>query len=113
MDTGRQEDQGQSDSSEGLDANVVVQKLEESGFTGVESTSNLRSQEIEHYMEVDMDSTPLLTSGSTITVSAEEDQILTGDQILMGDPTSVAGEMAKLQVSSPKSHEPEGGETSQ
>ena len=58
-------------------------------------------------MKVDVDSTLPLTSDSDITVSAEEDQILTGD------PTSVAGEMAKLQVSSPNSHKPEGGETSQ
>ena len=50
---------------------------------------------------------PPLTSGSTITVSAEE------DQILKGNPTSVAGEMAKLQVSSPNSPKPEGSETSQ
>ena len=85
----------------------MVEESEESGLTGAESTCPLGSQETEPFMEVDMDSTPPLTSGSTITVSAEE------DQILMGDPTSVAGEMAKLQISSPNSHKPEGGETSQ
>ena len=100
-------DQGQSDSSEGQYGDVVVEELEDSGLTGVESTSPLGSQETEPSMEVDMDSTPPLTSGGAITVSAEEDQILTGD------PTSVAGEMAKLQVSSPNSHKPEGSETSQ
>ena len=100
-------DQGQSDSSEGQYGDIVVEELEESGLTGAESTSPLGSQETEPSMEVDMDSTLPLTSGSAITVSAEEDQILTGD------PTSVAGEMAKLQVSSPNSHKPEGGETSQ
>ena len=32
--------------------------------------------------------------------------------MLTGDPTSVVGEMAWLQVTPPKSHEPEDGETS-
>ena len=100
-------DQGQSNSNEGQYGDIVVEEPEETGLTGAESTSPLRSQETELSMEVDMDSTSPLTSGSAITVSAEEDQILTGD------PTSVAGEMAKLQVSSPNSHKPEGGETSQ
>ena len=103
----RHGDQGQSNSSEGQYGDVVVEELEESGLTGVEFTSSLRSQETEPSMEVDVDSTPPLTSGSAITVSAEDDQILTGD------PTSVAGEMAKLQVSSPNNHKPEGSETSQ
>ena len=103
----RHGDQGQSDSSEAQYGNVMVEEPGESGLTGVESTSPLGSQETEPSMEVDVDSTLLLTSGSAITVSAEE------DQILMGDPTSVAGEMAKLQVSSPNSHKPEGSETSQ
>ena len=84
----------------------MVEELEESGLTGAESTSPLRGQETELSMEVDMDSTPLLASGSAITVSAEEDEMLTGD------PASVAGEMAKLQVSSPNSHKPKGSETS-
>ena len=103
----RHGDLGQSNSSEGQYGNVVVEEPEESGLTGVESTSPLRSQETEPSMEVDVDSTSPLTSGSAITVSAKEDQILTGN------PTSVAGEMAKLQVSSPNSHKPEGSETSQ
>ena len=87
--------------------NVVVEELEESGLTGAESPSPLRGQETEPSMEVDVDSTLPLASGSAITVSAKE------DEMLMGDPTSVAGEMAKLQVSSPNSHKPKGGETSQ
>ena len=103
----RHGDQGQSDSSEGQYGDVVVEEPEESGLTGAESTSPLGSQETEPSTEVDVDSTPPLTTGSAITVSAEEDQILTGN------PTSVAGEMAKLQVSSPNSHKPEGSETSQ
>ena len=41
------------------------------------------------------------------TVTAEE------EEVLMGNPTSVAGDMAKLQVSSPDSHKPEDGETPQ
>ena len=77
-----------------------------SGPTGVESTHPLKSQETEPSMEVDVDNIPSLTSGGGVTVSAEEDEMLTGD------PTSVAGEMAKLQVSSPDSHELKDGETS-
>ena len=100
-------DQGQSNSSEGQYDDIMVEELEESGLTSAESTSPLRGQETEPSMEVDVDSTPPLASGSAITVSAEE------DEMLMGDPTSVAGELAKLQVSSPNSHKPEGSETSQ
>ena len=102
-----QGDQGQSDSSEGQDDDVVVEGLEESGPTGVEFTSPHRSQEAEPSMEVDVNDIPPLTSGDAITVTAEE------EEMLMGDPTSVTGEMAKLQVSSPDSHKPEDGETSQ
>ena len=100
-----QGDQDQSDSSEGQNDNVVVEGLEESGPTGVESTSPLRSQEAESSMEVDVDDIPPLTSGDATTVTAEE------EEMFMGNPTSVAGEMAKLQVSSPGSHKPEDGET--
>ena len=103
----RQGDQGQSDSSEGQDEDVVVEGLEESSPTGVESTGPLRSQEAEPSMEMDVDDIPLLTSDDATTVTAEE------DEMLMGDPTSVAGEMARLQVSSPDSHKPEDGETPQ
>ena len=103
----RHGDQDQSNSSEGQYGDVVVEELEESGLTSAESTGPLGSQETEPSMEVEVDNTPLLTSGSAIAVSAKENQLLTGD------PTSVAGEMAKLQVSSPDSHKPEGGETSQ
>ena len=56
-------------------------------------------------MEVNVDDISPLASGSAITVTPEEDDVLTGD------PTSVAGEMAKLQVSSPNSPKPEDGET--
>ena len=102
-----QGDQGQSDSSDGQDDDVMVEGPEESDLTGVESTSSLRSQEAEPSMEVDVDDIPPLTSGDAITVTAKE------EEMLMGDPTSVAGEMAKLQVSSPDSHKPKDGETSQ
>ena len=57
----RQGDQGQSDSSEGQDDDVMVEGPEESGPTGAESTSPLRSQEAEPSMEVDVDDIPLLT----------------------------------------------------
>ena len=54
-----QGDQGQSNSSEGQDDDVVVEGPEESGPTGAESTSPLRSQEAEPSMEVDVDDIPL------------------------------------------------------
>ena len=85
----------------------MVEEQEESGPTGVESTGPLRSQEAEPSMEVDMDDILPLTSDDATTVTAEE------DEVLMGGPTSVAGEMARLQISSPDSHKPEDGETPQ
>ena len=83
----------------------MVERPEESGPTGVEATGPLRSQEAEPSMEVDVDDIPPLTSGDATTVTAEE------EEMLMKDPASMAGEMAKLQVSSPDSHKPEDGET--
>ena len=103
----RQGDQGQSNSSEGQDGDVMVEGPEESGPTGAESTGPLRSQEAESSMEVDVDDILLLTSGDATTVTAKEDEVFTGD------PTSMTGEMARLQVSSPDSHKPKGSETPQ
>ena len=102
-----QGDQGQSNSTEGQDGDIMVEELQESGPTGAESTGPLRSQEAEPSMEVDMDDIPLLTSGDTTTVTAEE------DKMLISDPTSMSGEMARLQVSSADSHKLEDGETPQ
>ena len=102
----RQEDRGQSDSSEGEDGDIVVEGAKGSGPTGVEDVSPLRSQEAVPSMEVDVGDIPPLTSKDATTVTPEEDEMLTGDHI------SVAGEMAQLQVASPDSHEPEDGETS-
>ena len=101
-----QGDQGQSDSSEEHEGDIVVEEPEESGPTGAESTSPLKSQGTEPSMEVDMDDILPLASGDATTVTAEEDEMLTGG------PTSVTGEMAWLQVTSPDSHKPEDGETS-
>ena len=102
----RQGDQGQSHSSEEHEGNVVVKEPEESGLTGAESTGPLESQGTELSMEVDVDDIPHLTSGEATTVTAE------GGAMLTGDPTSVTGEMAWLQVASPDSHKPEDGKTS-
>ena len=74
----RQEDWGQSDSSEGQDGDVVVEGAEGSGPTGVEATSPLRSQEAEPPMEVDGDDIPPLTSDDATTVTPEEDEMLMG-----------------------------------
>ena len=100
-----QGDQGQSDSSEGQDGDVVVEGPEESGPTGVEATGPLRSQEAEPSVEMDVDDIPQLTLGDTTTVTAKE------EEMLMNHPTSMTGEMARLQVSSLDSHKPEDGET--
>ena len=101
-----QGDQGQSNSSEDRDDDVVVEGPEESAM-GAESTGPLKSQEAEHSMEVNVDDLPPLTSGDSATVMPEEDEMLTGN------PTSVAGEMARLQVSLPNSQKPKDGETPQ
>ena len=102
-----QEDRGQSDSSEG---DVMVEGTEESGPTGAEATSPPRStassQEEEPSMEVDVDDILPLASDDATTVTPE-------DKMLTGTTTSMSGEMARLQVSSPDSHEPEDGETPQ
>ena len=101
----RQGDQGQSNSSEEHEGDVVVEEPEESGLTGLKSTGLLKSQGTEPSVEVDVDDIPPLTSGDATTVTAEE------DEMFMGDPTSVTGEMAWLQVASPDSHKPKDGET--
>ena len=105
-----QEDQGQSDSSKEQDGDVIVEGAQESGPTGVEAMGPpipmASIQEAEPAMEVDEGDIPSLTSEDATTVTPEE------DDMLMGDPTSVAGEMAWLQVTPPESHEPEDSETS-
>ena len=83
----------------------MVERPEDSGPTSVESTNTLRNQEAEPSMEVNMDDIPSLAPDSATAIVPEE------DEMLMGDPTSVAGEMAKLQVSSPNSPKPEDRET--
>ena len=100
-----QGDQDQSDSSEEHKGDIVVEELEESNPTGAESTGPLKSQGTKPSMEVDVDDILPLTSGDATIVTAEEDEMLTGD------PTSVAGGMAWLQVTSPGSHKPEDSET--
>ena len=101
-----QEDRGRSDSSKGEDGDVVVEGAEGSGPAGVEDISPLRSQEAELSMEVEVGDILPLTSEDATTVTPEEDEMLTGD------PTSVAGEMARLQVTPPDSHKPKDGKTS-
>ena len=103
-----QEDRGQSGSSKG---DVIVEGAEESGPTSAEATGPpipmASIQEAEPSMEVDVDDIPPLTSEEATTVTPE------GDEMLTGASTSMSGEMARLQVSSPESHEPEDGETPQ
>ena len=105
-----QVDRGQSDSNTDEDGDVIVEGAQESGPTGVEATGppipTASTQEAKHTMEVDVSDMPQLTSEDATTVTPEE------DDMLMGDPTSVVGEMARLQVTPPESHEPEDGEAS-
>ena len=104
----RHEDQDQSDSSKG---DVMVEGEEESGPTCAEATSTPISatsvQEAEPSMEADVDDIPSLSSEDTATVMPEEDKMLTGAT------TSVSGEMARLQVSSPDRHKPKDSRTPQ
>ena len=87
-----------------------MEGAEESGPTGAEATGppilTASVQEAEPSMDVDMEGIPPLTSKDATAVTPEE------DEMLMGDPTSVAGEMAQLQVTSPDSHKPEDSKTS-
>ena len=105
-----QEDRGQSNSSEEQDGDIIVEGAQESGPTSAEATGPpipmASIQEAEPAMEVDKGDIPPLTSEDATTVTPEEDNMLTGD------PTSVAGEMAQLQVTPPESHEPKDGKTS-
>ena len=105
-----QEDRDQSNSSEEQDGDVIMKGAQESGPTSAEATGPpipmASIQEAEPAIEVDEGDIPPLTSDDTTTVTPEE------DDMLMGNPTSVAGEMAQLQVVPPESHEPEDGETS-
>ena len=104
-----QADRGESDSSEEQDWDVIVEGEQESGPTGVEAmgppTPTASVQAAEPSMDVDMEDVLPLTSEDATAVTPKE------DQVLMGDPTSVAGEMAQLQVTSPDSQKPEDGET--
>ena len=106
----RQVDRGQSDSNTDEDGDVIVEGAQECGPTGVEAMGppipTASTQEAEHAMEVDVSDMPQLTSKDATTVTPEEDDMLTDD------PTSVAGEMAQLQVTPPESHEPKDSEAS-
>ena len=105
-----QVDRGQSDSNTDEDGDVIVEGAQESGPTGAEATGppipTTSTQEAQHAMDVDIGDMPQLTSKDATTITPEEDDMLTGN------PTSVGGEMAQLQVTPPESHEHEDGEAS-
>ena len=105
-----QVDRGQSNSNTDEDGDVIVEGVQESGPTGAEATGppipTVSTQEAKRAMEVDIGDMPQLASEDTTAVPPEE------DDMLMGDPTSVAGEMARLEVTPPESHEPEDNEAS-
>ena len=91
-----QVDWGQSNSNTDEDGDVIMEGAQESGPTSVEATGppipKVSTQEAKHAMDVDISDMPQLTSEDATTITPEEDDMLTGD------PTSVAGEMARLQV---------------
>ena len=103
-------DRDQSDSNTDNDRDVVVEGEQDTGPTSAEApdppTPTASAPEAEHAMEVEVSGMPQLTSEDATTVTPEEDDMLTGD------PISVTGEMARLQVTPPKSHEPKDGEVS-
>ena len=103
-----QVDRGQSDSNTDEDGDVIMEGAQESSPTSAEATGppipTASTQEAECAMDVDIGDMPQLTSGDATTVTPEEDDMLTGD------PTSVAGEMTRLQVTPPKIHEAEESE---
>ena len=105
-----QVDRDQSDCNTDDDGDVIMEGAQESGPTGAEATGPpipmASTQEAERTMEVDTSDMPQLTSEEGTAVTPEEDDMLTGD------PTSVAGEMAWLQVTPPEIDEPEDGEAS-
>ena len=102
-------DWGQSNSNTD-DGDVVVEGEQDTGPTSAEApdppTPTASTPEAEHAMEVEVSGMPQLTSKDATTVTPEEDDMLTGD------PISVTGEMARLQVTPLESHEPEDGEAS-
>ena len=89
-----QVDRGQSDSNTDEDGDVIMEGAQESGPTGAEATGppipTVSIQEAECTMEVDIGDMPQLASEDATAVTPEE------NDMLMGDPTSVAGEMAQL-----------------
>ena len=101
-----QVDRGQSDSNTDEDGDVITEGVQESVEATGPPIPTASTQEAEHAMDVDIGDMPQLTSEDATAVTPEEDDMLTGD------PTSVAGEMARLQVTPPESHEPEDGEAS-
>ena len=85
-----QVDRGQSNSNTDEDGDVIVEGMQESGPTSVEATGppipTVSTQEAECAMDVDIGNMPQLTSEDATTITPEEDDVLTGD------PTSVAGD---------------------
>ena len=102
--------QDQSNSNPDDDKDVVMEEELDTGPTGAEAPDppppTASAPEAKHAMEVEANEMPQLTPKDATTVMPEEDDMLTGD------PLSVTGEMAQLQVMPPKSHEPQDGEAS-
>ena len=102
-------DRDQSGSNTDDDGDVVEGE-QDTGPTSAEApdppTPTASAPEAEHTMKVEVSGMPQLTSEDATTVTPEV------DDMLMGNPISVTGEMARLQVMPPESHEPEDGKAS-
>ena len=86
---------------------IFLQRRQVTSAEGPDPPTPMASTpEAEHAMEVEVSGMPQLTSEDDTTVMPEEDDMLTGN------PISVTGEMARLQVMPPESHKPEDGEAS-
>ena len=100
----------QSDSNPDDDEDVAMEEEQDTGPTSAEALDPpppmASTPEAKHAMEIEGDEMPQLTPKDAMTVMLEEDDMLTGD------PLSVTGEMAQLQVTPPESHESEDGEAS-
>ena len=87
----RQEDWGQSDSSEEQDRDVIVEGEQESRSTGVEAMGppipTASIQEAEPAMEVDEGDIPPLTSEDATTVTPEQDPTLVAGEMVTGCPS--------------------------
>ena len=116
-------DQGQSDSHQSND-DIKMEPSTEEEEDPLSQPSSLTTQPQEEadvkgtQEEADTEGAQSVTSGGSITVMPEEEEILMGDwtptkgRSPASDISSMMGDMARLQVHTPPHEKTEGGETS-